>query len=315
MTETCTDWNIIINPYAGSGKTLPEWEKAARLLDDNGISYKSVKCGGAHRASELAFIAAGQGYRKILAVGGDGSVHDVFRGILSWCESSGCPPEEFTVGVIPIGSGNDWIRSLGLKRDVAAMVRAIRDGGTAEEDVVGVTGSDGSVCYMANIGGVGFDSRVCDIVNRKKERGLRNRMIYVDALIQTIFGLKPIRVRITSDGKEVFSGEVYSIAMGNGRFSGSGMCQVPMASMDDGAVDMMIVPRVGVLKILRDAPRLFNGTMDRSSSVLFTRGKVLEITPLDAESSAIFEVDGEIEGRLPLRVECTGRRIRVIKER
>ena len=315
MTETPTDWNIIVNPYAGSGKTLSEWEKAARLLDECGISYESVKTGGPHRASDLGRIAAGQGYRKILAVGGDGSVHDVFKGVLSWCEDSGCDPGDFTLGVIPIGSGNDWIRSLGLKKDLARMVKAIRDGHTSEIDVVKVTGGDGQSCYMANIGGVGFDSRVCDIVNRKKERGRRNRMIYVDALIQTIFGLKPVRVRVLADGMEVFSGEIYSIALGNGKFSGSGMCQVPMAVMDDGTVDMMIVPRVSVLKILRDVPRLFNGTIDRSSSVLFTRGKVLEIMPLDASSEEIFEVDGEIEGRLPMRVECTGRRIRVIKER
>ncbi len=313
MSETQTDWFIIVNPHAGSGKTVSEWPEAVRLLDENSISYTTVFTDRKHHATDLAMQAAAQGYRKILAVGGDGSVHEVFCGVLSWCEKTGTDSSEFTIGVIPIGSGNDWIRSHGIPCDKEKIIAAMAEGRRGEEDVVRLTAADGSVSYMANIGGTGFDSLVCDRVNRQKERGYRSRLIYIYALIRTICTLKPMNIGIRADGSEFFSGKAYSVALGNGKYSGSGMCQVPGAVFDDGKVDLMVVPKVGIGKIIKDFPRLFNETMDQSPTVRFTRAGVLEIYPLDADSAAIFEVDGEIEGSLPLRVECTGKRIGHVK--
>ena len=313
MTETQTDWYIIVNPHAGSGKTVSEWPEAVRLLDENSISYTTVFTDRKHHATDLAAQAASQGYRNILAVGGDGSVHEIFCGVLSWCEKTGTDSSEFTIGVIPIGSGNDWIRSHGIPCDKKPIISAMAAGKRGVEDVVRVTAADGAVCYMANIGGAGFDSLVCDRVNRQKERGYRNRLIYVYALLRTVCTLKPMNIGIRADGKDFFSGKAYSVALGNGRYSGSGMCQVPLASFDDGMVDMMVVPKVGLGRILKEMPRLFNETMNESETVLMARASQIEIFPLDAASAAIFEVDGEIEGCLPMRIECTGAKIGVVK--
>ena len=313
MSEILSDWYIIVNPHAGSGKTISEWPQTVRLLDSYAIQYKTVFTDRRKHAVDLAAEAASQGYRKILAVGGDGSVHEVFTGILRYCADSGCEPSEFVVGVLPIGSGNDWIKSLGVPHDKEKIIESMHDECFGEEDVVRISDSHGRVSYMANVGGVGFDSRVCEIVNHQKERGYRNRLIYVYALLRTLMTLKTLNLGIRVDGRNFFSGSAYSVALGNGRFSGSGMCQVPGARIDDGLVDIMVVPKVGALTIAREVPRLFNLTLDKAKPLLFGRGKSIEIFPLDSVSEMIFEVDGEIEGRIPMRIDCTGKRIRVLK--
>lgn len=314
MAETRTDWFFIINPHAGSGKTLSEWASAVRKLDAGKVEYTTVLTDHRFHATALAWRAADEGYRKIVAVGGDGSVHEVFNGVLRWCDEKGCDPFEFTIGVIPIGSGNDWIKSLGVPHDMSKVIALIAEGTNAGEDVVKLTGASDKVCWMANIGGVGFDSHVCERVNRQKERGRRSKMIYFNALRHTLSFAKAINVSVVADGETVYSGPVYSIGLGNGMYSGGGMVQVPMADMDDGIVDAMIVPKLKLRYLLKELPRLYNKTLGDSEKCLFAHGKVIEIIPLDAASVDIFEVDGEIEGTLPLRIEATGQKIKVVKD-
>ena len=311
MPSTSTDWFCIVNPHAGSGKTLPEWAIAEKYLAEKSIAYKTVLTNYKFHATELACDAARDGYRRFLAVGGDGSVHEVLNGILRFTGETGVPPEDFTLAVIPIGSGNDW-------------------------------------------GGVGFDSRVCERVNALKERGKRSKLIYLGALLQTLFTTRAFRTRIVADGETVFEGEVYSVAFGNGRYSGGGMRQVPLSEIDDGLLDYMIVPKAPLLKLLTQLPRLYNGTANESGLLISGRCRELEMsqkseedTP-DPQASAQVstpgvqvepasspgvpaepvscpgvqvepvstpgipvEMDGEIVGRLPLRLSMTGSQIRV----
>jgi len=190
----------------------------------------------------------------------------------------------------------------------------VLDGGTCTVSaVVSDASGDGRISYMANVGGIGFDSHVCERVNRQKERGMRGRMIYLDALRYTMFHLKPISILVQADGEEVFSGEAYSLAMGNGPWSGGGMRQVPLAVNDDGMLDYMVVPKAKLRALVGEVPRLFSGTAHESSLIRSGRCRAIKIAPLDGASADILELDGEIEGRLPLLVEITGQRIHVLK--
>ena len=313
MSETKSAWYFIVNPRAGSGKTMSEWVPAERLLEQKGIPFVTAMTDHKKHAITLAREAAAAGYRRIAAVGGDGSLHEVLGGICSWCEESGTPPEEFCLAVVPIGSGNDWIKSCGVPDDVQEVIKLLVNESFGRMDIVRATSRDGLVTYMANCAGTGFDSHVCERVNRQKERGMRGRMIYLNALRYTIFHIKPISVTVRADGKEVFSGEAYSLAMGNGPWSGGGMRQVPLARNDDGQLDYMIVPRVRLRKIVKEIPRLFAGTVHESEVILSGRCESLQVAPLDEASADLVEFDGEVEGRLPMVIGPTGRQIRVLK--
>ncbi len=313
MAETKTEWYFIVNPRAGSGKTMSQWVPAEERLSKLGIPYITAYTDHKRHATLLAYDAAEEGYRKIIAVGGDGSVHEVFNGIMRWCDEKGVNPMEFTLGVAPIGSGNDWIKSLGIPHDMDEVVSIIARGRTAPMDVVCVRSDGGKKCYMANIGGAGFDSHVCKRVNLQKESGARGKKIYLNALRITMFSLKSINIKVVADGDTIFEGAAYSFALGNGRYSGGGMRQVPLAIMDDGILDVTVVPRLPLTTMIKQIPRLFSGTLNESKEVIMARCKSLEITPMDQDSADIFELDGEIEGHLPISIEMDGRQINTIK--
>ena len=314
MTETKTDcYFFIVNPRAGSGKTMYSWLPAERKLKRLGVSCDIAMTDHKRHATALAYEAASKGYRKIIAVGGDGSLHETFNGICRWCARTGTPSEEFLLGVVPIGSGNDWIRSLGVPNDTSDVVDLIRKNSRGLMDVVRVKSSGGKVAYMANIGGVGFDSHVCKRVNTQKESGRRGKLIYLNALRYTIFNLKSINVSVVADGEIIYTGLCFSIAFGNGKYSGSGMRQVPLAVMDDGLLDYAVIPKAPLPKVVKELPRLFNGTLHQSEYVISGKCRSLQIVPMDEQSGDIFELDGEIEGWLPMSVEVTGHQIHVIK--
>ena len=312
MPDQCDSWFCVVNPHAGSGKTLSEWEKAQKALQAARIPYQTSFTQYKNHARELVAEAASQGYRRFLAIGGDGSVHEVMSGVLSFAEGAGMEPEEFTVGVIPIGSGNDWIRTLGIPHEVGAAVGLLEGPSLGREDVVRVscTSQDPAaadaerVCYMANIGGVGVDSHVCDRVNALKDKGKRGKLLYLKALLYTLCHAHSFSTRIVADGVCVFEGEAYSVAFGNGRYSGGGMRQVPLAQIDDGLLDYMIVPKAPLLRIFTQLPRLYLGTAHKSSLLLSGRCKTLEMS-----GENIIELDGEIVGKLPLRICMTGHQV------
>jgi len=314
MTPSNNTWYVIVNPNSGSGKTISLWSEAQRKLDALGIDYQAILTNHKSHATALAYAAARQGYRRILAVGGDGTLHEVFNGVLSWCRENETDPGEFYLGVAPIGSGNDWIKSLGVPNDIDEVIGLLASGSFAREDVVRIECEVGCTCYMANIGGVGFDSRVCERVNRLKDAGRRNRMIYLNALRYTIFHARPFQVMITGDGKELFSGACYSVAFGNGQYSGGGMRQVPLARMDDGLLDVLVVPKMKLKTILKSIPRLFSGDVNEVEGLIYAQCREISLAPLDNDSAELLEVDGEIEARLPIRLVMTGRQINVISK-
>ena len=321
MYEAKPDWFFIVNPHAGSGKTMQEWVPAERKLYALGIPFNTAYTDYKRHATSLAFAAATEGYRHIMAVGGDGSVHETFNGIMRWCDEHNFAPEEFTLAVAPIGSGNDWIKSLDTPHDVGKVMDMLREKSFGRMDVIRVECdsldmlSRHEVRYMANVGGTGFDSHVCERVNRQKERGKRNKMIYLNGLQYTVRHLKSNHLRIVADGVEVYSGKVLSVAIGNGRFSGGGMQQVPRARVDDGLLDAMIVPEIKISTILKELPKLFKGNIDEVSELITIQCRELQIIPLDNDSHDIIEIDGEIVGQLPATFLADGRQIGVIRGR
>lgn len=312
MTVNPQEWYIIVNPHAGSGKTMSEWAVAEAKLAGCGVPYKAVFTARKYHATELAHAAASQGWRKFVAVGGDGSVHEVMCGVVDWCRESGVDMEEFTLAVIPIGSGNDWIKSLNVPHDTAKVVELIANESFAKQDVIAVELADGVSTTMTNVGGVGFDSHVCVTVNALKDRGRRSKLLYVYGLVKAIIGLKSIRVRIEGDGREIFCGTMYSVAFGNGKYSGSGMLQTPLSELDDELIDVMVVPRIALWKILLAVPRIFTGTLAECRYVIYAKARSITVTPLDDASADLVEVDGEVTGKLPMSLKATGSRINVV---
>ena len=104
-------WLAIVNVFAASKKAGSVWKRAAACLEEAGVAYKAEFTGGKYNATELSKKAAARGYRKFIAVGGDGTIHDVLNGIAEYAMSeSEVSLSDFTLSVIPVGSGNDWVK-------------------------------------------------------------------------------------------------------------------------------------------------------------------------------------------------------------
>lgn len=315
-------WLAIVNVFAASKKAGSVWKKAAACLEDAGVSYKAEFTGGKYNAAELSRKAAERGYRKFIAVGGDGTIHDVLNGIAEYVMSSSevCL-SDFTLSVIPVGSGNDWVKSVGVSTDIRQAVEYIAAGVTGVQDVVKVSTLDSSdltaeplsVSYMSNIGGVGLDARVCEIVNRKKERGKRGKKLYVSALLYCIGHRVPIRAKVICDGQLLFSGRYLSMAFGVGKYSGGGMRQTPAAVLDDGLLDVTIIPDIPIWIIAKEVYKLFTGKFLTIKEVIPATCREVYILPEGESDAEPVEVDGEVIGRAPVHMEVLQHKINIIK--
>jgi YegS/Rv2252/BmrU family lipid kinase len=297
------------------------------MLEEAGVPYKARFTGGSLNATALSYKSAAEGYRNFIAVGGDGTIHDVLNGIGEYVASAqGVSFSDFTLAVIPVGSGNDWVKSVGIPRDIQVAVKLIASGERRKQDVVKVSVLDASdrdadpvtVSYMANIAGVGLDARVCEIVNRKKEQGKRGKKLYVSALLYCIRHRVPVRASVVCDGVEIFNGKYLSIAFGTGKFSGGGMRQTPEAVMDDGLLDMTIIPELPIMKIAVEAPKLFTGKFMTVKELVTSRSREIIVIPYDEVLPCAHvcgdpvEVDGEVIGNAPVKFEVLPSQLNVL---
>lgn len=312
---------FIVNLFAASRKAGELWHEAAEILTYRRVAYHHRMTGREGNAHELTYDACGKGYRFFIAVGGDGTVHDVLNGIMDYANEYSVPLSEFTLGVLPVGSGNDWIKSLGIPKDFSKAIDIIADGHVAKQDVVRVSILDKKalpeerpthISYMANVGGVGLDARVCMTVNRKKEQGRRGKKLYVSALLQHLFNRTRTRIRLNCDGEDIFEGEYISIAFGIGRYSGGGMRQTPTAVLGDQLLDVTLIPELPLLKIAREAPRLFTGSFHKVKELVQAKCRTVTVYPCGDMQEEPVEVDGEVVGHAPVRMEVLDEQLNVI---
>ena len=192
------------------------------------------------------------------------------------------------------------------------MTEVLAQGRFVKEDVVKVSLGENRVSYMANIGGIVFDSHVCQQVNHSKEHGKRKARIYLRALLHNLFHIRPIDIDFYCDGTLVYSGPVLDIAFGNGSYCGGGMQQCCLADPTDGILDAVIVPKIPILSVLPELPRIYRKSLHKSKKILYARGTRFQIIPKDSLSEDIVELDGEIVGRIPATVELLPHKINVL---
>ncbi len=316
-------WFAIVNIFAASKKAGKMWRKAEKSLRQDHVPFTSRRTGSNGNAMNLTCAACEEGYRRFIAVGGDGTVHDVLEGIMFYIESrrllgDGISLSDFTFAVVPVGSGNDWIKTTGVPNDVVRSASILKNGRISRQDVVKVSILDPSalpehktlkISYMANVGGVGLDARVCDKVNREKKRGKRGKRLYVSALLYHIIHRVPTFAKVFCDGKQIFNGSFLSMSFGIGKYSGGGMRQTPEAVMDDGLLDMTIIPDLPLLKIAREVPKLFSDKFWTVPELVTSRSRSITVIPCDASrpdravAGDLVEVDGEVVGHAPVRFE------------
>jgi diacylglycerol kinase (ATP) len=301
-------WFVVVNPNAGHGKGKKDWERISGLLDRNGLLYSARFTQKKGEAIDFARQAAAEGYRRIASVGGDGTLNEVLNGVYT---QNFCKPSEMTLGIIPVGTGNDWGRMFGIPLVYEGAIKILSEFKTLTQDVGVVTFHKGEVKdtrYFINIAGLGFEAMVVSKTNRQKDKGKSSQAIYFLNLISSLLSYRKVESEITIDGKSTRC-RVFSINVGNGRYCGGGMRQTPDAVPDDGLLDITVIRDMTRFEIVKSLKLLYDGTILSHPLVDGYRTTFLKVT---SEELLYAEADGESLGHTPLEFSIIPAGINVV---
>jgi len=304
-------WLMIANSASKSASAQNVWKDCKKTLEEAGLEVEVKLTEKPAHAIELVQEGAAEGYRKVIAVGGDGTVHEVMTGLLRYADAHKASLADWTLAVIPAGTGNDWIRSTGLSQDIEEAVQAIIKGNTGKEDVVRITLPQGVFC-MANIGGIGTDAAICHNTNQLKKKGHKGGFLYTMVAPYSTLSRKRNPVEVVCDGQVVYKGKLFTATLGNGAYRGGGLIQTAQdTKWDDGQLDVSIMPGVNHIKGLMLMMHCLSGDLAVQPGMVTKKFKTMTVKPL-GKVADIVEVDGEIPGTLPLTMELTGEQINII---
>ena len=305
-------WFVIVNPVAGSGRGLIDFPQISRLLRNDDIRHDAVFTEHKHHATELTVTAANQGYRRIIVIGGDGTLNEVVNGLFI---QKAVEPCEILLAVIAVGTGNDWVRTFGIPQHYSEAIRAIREGRSFLQDVGTVTYTESHYTqtrYMANVAGLGFDAHVISTFNHLKMKGYKGGWMYLYSILKSYFRYKSSGARIWVDDEVVFNDLMFSLAIGICKYNGGGVQQLPNALADDGLLDLTIIRPVHWWHIVFRLKKLFNGDIYQIGHVIHAQGRKVKI---EAAPLIQLETDGELMGGTPVEVNIRQRAIRVVVTR
>ena len=283
---------VIVNPVAGANSTRRKWSRIKQLLEHVGLSFDYQYTEGVGHAIELARAAASDGYPYLVAVGGDGTVHEVANGILSSTNST-----TTALGIVSTGTGSDFVRSVGIPRDYTTACslsvssrRLLIDVGVVEYQRQGQTLQR----FFVNAAGVGFDAAVAQTTERFPKH-FGGTITYLAGLMLTLFRYrnKSVVLRI---GDKVESGRILSVVVANGCYFGGGMRMAPEAELGDRLLDVVIIGDIGKFELLKALPTVYNGTHISHPKVRMEKAPRISI---ESSEPILVHADGELLGEGP----------------
>ncbi|MBU0488741.1 MAG: diacylglycerol kinase family lipid kinase [Bacteroidetes bacterium] len=302
------NWLIIVNPNAGNKKCGNDWPQIRTIIESNLPDPEFLLTTRRLEAIGFAENAVKQGFRKIAVAGGDGTLNEVVNGIMNCNEIS---DGEVMVGMIPVGTGNDWCRMYDIPFDYSEAIEIIKREKTALQDIGSVSFSDSGVSlnrWFINVTGLGYDAVVAMKTNKDKERGKGTSLAYKMNMFSCLLSYKTLKSKITIDGNSI-DRAVFSMNVGVCKYNGGGMIQVPEAIPDDGILDLTIINKIARWKVVANTKKLYNGTIKSLPFVEIYKAKDIKI---EAGGRMYIEVDGESLGTDPFHFTIVPSAIRVV---
>lgn len=308
MNSTGKEWFVIVNPNAGRRKGEKDWLEIAKLLTEAGLEFTCVFTDAPNHAVKLARKYIEAGFRKILVVGGDGTLNEVINGIFMQHRYA---PDEITIAMIPVGTGNDWGRTFNIPSGYKEAIDIIVKGTTFRQDigkVVYTTNDSQKTRYFINMAGMGFDAMVAKKTNKQKAQGKGGPLSYLVNLFTSLIAFKSITTNIIIDNKPV-NEDIFSMSVAICQFNGGGMKQAPDAVPDDGLFDITLITRVTRMTVIKNVAKLYDGSFVKLSQVKQFRGQQVKI---ESNPALYLETDGESLGHSPMTFEIMPRCVTVI---
>jgi diacylglycerol kinase (ATP) len=278
--------SVILNPTAGSIRDLDSLVKQIGQIPGAEVRI-TTKPGSAAR---FARTAIRKGCDMIVAAGGDGTLNEVINGI-------GEKLGEARVGLIPLGTGNDFARTIGMPTDLDAAIDVILAGKTRAVDLVRVTSDE--VRYFVNVSAGGFSGLVDEKITPEMKKTW-GPLAYLRSAAAALPDLRAYRTTLAFDNAESLQLDLYNVVVANGRFVAGGRLIAPEASIDDGLLDIILIQQRSAPELALLAAQVALGTHLSSDSIVFRRAAKLTV---NSKPGMCFNVDGELVGNEPARFE------------
>jgi len=295
---------VIVNPSSRGGRTGRHWRRLAKRIAAAVGPFCTYSTNAPRHAAELAAQALDDGYRWLVAVGGDGTVNEVVNGCLDPATDRARIPGT-AISVVMRGTGNDLRRTLTGARSLGGDLRAIRDGQPQPWDIGKVTYVDNAgrrrQRYFANLASFGISGAIDRRVNHARwSRYAGAKATFLSAALKTLRTYRNPSVNLTVDGRRHDAGPVFLACIANGRYAGGGMQFAPTADPGDGRFDLVVMADIKRGQAVRALPRLYRGTHINEMHVWSKRCTRIEA---DSDALVLLDIDGEAPGRLPATFE------------
>ncbi len=297
----------IVNPKSRLGETGKRLAELTQLLTEHVGEHVLLTTERPGDGARLAREARDSGATRIVVAGGDGTVSEVVTGLLAEEGKS-----EVELGLLPLGTGRDFARYLGLGRELSAAVSRLSNGKTRWVDAGRISarnqdGSERTHCFL-NIASFGLSGESTLWLKEQAETGKRSRASYIMSSVVGLARYAAPAITLTLDERVIFDGRLSFAAAANGQYFAGGMQVAPRAQIDDGLLDVIIVPKLPALAAMARLPLLMRGKHIDGRTIRMERGRSLRAV---SEGTVWLEADGELIGMLPARIDILPRAIRL----
>lgn len=300
--------HVIVNPFSARGKTGKRWELIKDIVRNYFQEFKYIFTEKPKQATQIARDLLKEGFDLIIGVGGDGTLNEITNGFFQQ-DSSKTINDEAALGIIPSGTGSDFIRFMKIPRDLKKSVEVIKNANVKKIDIGRIhflqENRESSSQYFINVADFGLGAAVI-----KKMSSIpsikRGPFSYYKGLLSTLKNYKSKPVKIIIDDSEEIEGQFTIGAIANGRIFGGGMIIAPEAEPDDGFLDLVLVEDMKKFEIVKNTPLLYKGTIYKNPKVLIKKVKKIEISSTE---DVQIEYDGELGKTLPAVFEIIKKKI------
>ena len=280
-------WYVIVNPTSGNGSSKKKWPLIYNELIFQNFEFEFSFTKYQKHAIKLVHEAINQGFKNFICVGGDGTLHNIVNGILSLNPSNIL---EIKVGMIPIGTGNDWIKTYNIPINYKKAIKIIKDEHTYFQDIGKIMlQNSNKEYYFNNLAGIGFDGHVVNKVHKYKYLGF---LAYLTGALISLVGFKRKYLDIKFN-KTSISGKSLMLLIGIGKYSGGGMQLTENVKTNDGLFDISYIKKVSLITVLKHISKIFNGTVTELPIIDTYKTSTLKVTIKNNEN-IYMQADGEL---------------------
>lgn len=275
---------IFLNPHAKGGRLFSSFYKHKKQLEE---ILGNIEFFGSTKEEDVIKLKNDLKdgvYSKIISAGGDGTNNFILNNFIIPLDL------KIPFGNLPIGTGSDWARALSIPRKLKDAAIWLYDAHPIDCDLGKVEyklNGENKIHYFLNIASFGLSGKVASFVNKCHRRG---RTVFLRATLITLFTYLPSYLRVSSNENVLFEGKNYLVAFANGQIFGGGMKIAPMAKINDGKLEVILVKSASFFSFLKGLFLVFKGKHINHPAILFSKGENFEVS---TEKNTYFEMDGE----------------------